>query len=98
GRARGDRLSQASFAAMTTLRFADADDLPDEDRAILEAVSRRLGAPPDQLSDIWRAQMHWPRYLEANHRQTLYGFRMQGAIPTLTKEAMHVAVSMANKC
>ena len=54
--------------------------------------------PPDQLSDIWRAQMHWPRYLEANHRQTLYGFRMQGAIPTLTKEAMHVGVSMANKC
>lgn len=83
---------------MTTLRFADTDDLPQEDRAILEAVSRRLGAPPEQLSDIWRAQMHWPRYLEANHRQTLYGFRMQGAIPTLTKEAMHVAVSMANKC
>ena len=42
--------------------------------------------------------MHWPRYLEANHGQTLYGFRMQGAIPTLTTEAMHVVVSMANKC
>ena len=42
--------------------------------------------------------MHWPRYLEANHRQTLYGFRLQGAIPALTKEAMHAAVSMANKC
>ena len=83
---------------MTTLKLPTGDDLPDEDRAILEAVARRLGAPPDQLSDSWRAQMHWPRYLEANHRQTLYGFRLQGAIPALTKEAMHAAVSMANKC
>jgi alkylhydroperoxidase family enzyme len=83
---------------MTTLRLPAAGDLPEEDRAVLEAVARRLGAPLDQLSDIWRAQMHWPRYLEANHRQTLYGFRLAGTIPTLTKEAMHAAVSMANKC
>ena len=83
---------------MTTLRLASAADLSDEDRAIVEAVARRLAAPPDQLSDIWRAQMHWPRYLEANHRQGLYGFRLQGAIPTLTKEAMHAAVSVANRC
>lgn len=83
---------------MTTLKLPAGDDLPDEDRSILEAVARRLGAPPDQLSDVWRAQMHWPRYLEANHRQVVSGFRLQGAIPTLTKEAMHVAVSMANKC
>ena len=83
---------------MTTLRFARPDDLAEEDRATLEAVARRLGMTPDQLSDIWRAQMYWPRYLEANHRQTLYGFRLQGAIPALTKEAMHVAISMANKC
>jgi alkylhydroperoxidase family enzyme len=83
---------------LTTLRFARPDDLAEEDRATLEAVARRLGTTPDELSDIWRAQMHWPRYLEANHRQTLYGFRLQGAIPTLTKEAMHVAISMANKC
>ena len=83
---------------MTTLRLPPADDLPEEDRAALEAVARRLGAVPDQLSDIWRAQMHWPRYLEVNRRQTLSGFRLQGAIPTLTKEAMHAAVSMANRC
>jgi hypothetical protein len=83
---------------MTTLRLPHADQLSEEDRATLEAVARRLGATPDTMSDIWRAQMHWPRYLEANHRQTLYGFRLQGAIPTLTKEAMHAAVSMANKC
>jgi len=83
---------------MTTLRLPAAGDLAEEDRAVLEAVARRLGAAPDELSDIWRAQMSWPRYLEANHRQALYGYRLQGAIPTLTKEAMHAAVSMANKC
>ena len=83
---------------MTTLKLPSVDDLPAQDRAILEAVARRLGGAPDQLSEIWRAQMHWPVYLEANHRQGLYGFRLQGAIPTLTKEAMHAAVSMANRC
>ena len=83
---------------MTTLRFARPGDLPEEDRATLEAVARRLGVTPDELSDIWRAQMYWPHYLEANHRQALYGFRFQGAISPLTKEAMHVAVSMGNKC
>lgn len=83
---------------MSTLRLPPAADLPDEDRAVVETVARRLGASPDQLSDIWRAQMHWPRYLEVNHRQAMSGFRLQGAIPTLTKEAMHAAVSMANRC
>jgi hypothetical protein len=83
---------------VTTLRLPPAGDLPDEDRAVVEAVARRLGTAPDQLSDIWRAQVHWPRYLEANHRQGMAGFRLQGAVPTLTKEAMHAAVSMANKC
>jgi hypothetical protein len=28
----------------------------------------------------------------------LYSFRFQGQIPTLTKEAMHAAVSMTNRC
>jgi alkylhydroperoxidase family enzyme len=83
---------------MPTLRFARIDDLPEEDKATIERVTARLGAPLDQLSDIWRAQAHWPALLEANHRQTLYGFKMQGQLPELTKQAMHVAVSMANRC
>lgn len=83
---------------MSTIKLPRAADLPEEDRAALEAVAGRMGAAPNDLSDIWRAQMHWPRYLEANHVQALYGYRFQGVIPALTKEAMHVAVSMANKC
>jgi hypothetical protein len=83
---------------LTTLRLPPAGERPDGDRAVVEAVARRLGTTPDELSDIWRAQMHWPRYLEVNHRQGMSGFRLLGAIPTLTKEAMHAAVSMANRC
>jgi hypothetical protein len=30
--------------------------------------------------------MHWPQYLEANHRETMYSFRVQGKLPELTKE------------
>jgi hypothetical protein len=47
---------------------------------------------------IWQAQTYWPQHLEANYRQMLYSFRFQGKIPTLTKEAMHAAVSMTNRC
>ncbi|HXM57437.1 MAG TPA: hypothetical protein VOB72_18715 [Candidatus Dormibacteraeota bacterium] len=83
---------------MTTLKLPPADDLPEADRVALHAMARRLGAPFDRLADIFRAQMHWPAFLEANHEQNLAGFRFQGALPALTKEAMHVAVSMANKC
>lgn len=83
---------------MPTLEFARAADLPPEDRAILERVAKRMGKAPDDLGGIFRAQAHWPAYLEANHVQTLYGFRLQGRLPEITKQAMHVAVSMANRC
>lgn len=83
---------------MPTLRFAYADDLPPDERAVLERITKRMGRAPDELGDIFRAQAHWPSYLEANHAQALYGFRIKGHLPELTKQAMHVAVSMANRC
>ena len=83
---------------MTTLGLPRPEDLSPEDRSVLEKVAHRLGVAPDKMSPIWQAQAHWPQLLEANHRQMLYGFRFQGQIPTLTKEAMHVAVSMINRC
>jgi len=83
---------------MTTLRLPTLDELEPADRQILEGVANRLGVTPDRMSMIWRAQAHWPAHLEANHRQMLYSFRFQGQIPTLTKEAMHAAVSMTNRC
>ncbi len=83
---------------MTTLRIPGSDELPEGDREILGQVARRLGLPPDLASLIWRAQYYWPQIVQANHRQMLYGYRLQGTIPQLTKEAMHVAVSMVNRC
>ncbi len=83
---------------MPTLRFANAEDLPPEERAVLERIAKRMGRAPDDFGEIFRAQAHWPTYLEANHQQTLYGFRIKGQLPEITKQAMHVAVSMANRC
>jgi hypothetical protein len=48
---------------------------------------------PDGLSDVWRAQAHWAALKETNYQQVPYGFGLLGAIPQLTEEAMHVAVS-----
>jgi hypothetical protein len=72
--------------------------MPDLDREALERLARRMNSEFDRISDIWRAQMHWPQYLEANHRETMYSFRVQGKLPELTKECMHGAVSMVNRC
>jgi hypothetical protein len=83
---------------MTTIRLPRTDELEPDDRQLLESVARRMGTAPEQMSMIWQAQAHWPAHLEANYRQTLYSFRYQGKILTLTKEAMHAAVSMANRC
>jgi alkylhydroperoxidase family enzyme len=47
---------------------------------------------------IFGVQAHWPAWLEANYEQTLHGYRMHGTLPSLAKEAMHVAVSMTNRC
>lgn len=83
---------------MTTLRLPQADELEPEARQVLVRVAKRMGMTPEQMSLIWQAQAHWPEHLEANYRQMLFGFRFQGKIPTLTKEAMHAAVSMTNRC
>lgn len=83
---------------MTTLRLPKGDELAPEDREVAEAVAKRLGTQVDEMSPIWRAQLHWPQHLEANYRQMLYSYRFQGRIPALTKEAMHAAVSMHNRC
>lgn len=83
---------------MTTLRLPRLEELDLGDRQVLERVAGRMGMAPEQMSMIWQAQAHWPAHLEANYRQMLFGFRFQGKIPTLTKEAMHAAVSMTNRC
>ena len=85
---------------MTTLRTRQLSDLLPDDQAILERVAKRMGQRPEDVlrPGIFGVQAHWPAWLEANYMQTLYGYRMQGVLPPLAKEAMHVAVSMTNRC
>ena len=85
---------------MTTLHQPELADFSPEDRAPLERVAQRTGQTPENLlrPGIFGVQAHWPAWLEANYMQTLYGYRMHGVLPPLAKEAMHVAVSMTNRC
>jgi hypothetical protein len=69
-----------------------------EDRATLERVARRRGTTVGNLSAIWQAQAHWPALVEANLQETVQAFMRVGRLPMLTKQAMHVAVSMTNAC
>ena len=85
---------------MTTLRKPVLADFSADDQAIPERVAKRMGQTPDELlrPGIFGVQGHWPAWLESNFYQTMYGYRLQGVLPTLAKEAMHVAVSMTNHC
>ena len=65
---------------------------------MLERVAKRRGTTIDGLSEIWKAQAHWPALLEANLVESAQAFMQIGRLPMLTKQAMHVAVSMANGC
>ena len=85
---------------MPTLHTPQLSDFSDEDLAVLERISKRMGMSAEQLLNpsIFGVQAHWPAWLEANHAEANQAYRMQGALPQLAKEAMHVAVSMANHC
>lgn len=83
---------------MPTLRFIRPDDLSPEDRALLERVAKRRGTTIDELGEIWKAQARWPALVEANMNESAQAFMHIGRLPMLTKQAMHVAVSMSNAC
>ena len=83
---------------MPTLRFPRLDDVTADERAVLERIAKRRGTTPERLSEIWKAQAHWPALLEANLDEAAAAFMQVGRLPELTKQAMHVAVSMTNAC
>lgn len=85
---------------MTTLHTPRLSDFSPEDQATIERVAKRMGQKPDELlrPGIFGVQAHWPAWMEANLDETLASYRLPGVLPSLAKEAMHVAVSMANHC
>jgi hypothetical protein len=83
---------------MPTLRFVRPEDLNAEERAVLERIAKRRGTTIDGLSEIWKAQAHWPALVEANMNESVQAFMQIARLPMLTKQAMHVAVSMSNAC
>lgn len=85
---------------MTTLRNPRWNDFAPEERATLERLAKRMGRTVDALLEpsIMGVQTHWPAWLEANHNETTQAYRLQGKLPPIAKEAIHVAVSMTNHC
>ncbi|HLZ30749.1 MAG TPA: hypothetical protein VKV73_25815 [Chloroflexota bacterium] len=82
---------------MPTLRFRRFDEIPPEDEEHVAFVRARMHGA-EEISGIYGAQAHWPAYMSSNHAQSLASFQLQGVLPQLAKEAMHVAVSMSNGC
>jgi alkylhydroperoxidase family enzyme len=85
---------------VTTLHAPLLTDFSLDDRAILERLAQRMGQPVENLlrPSIFGVQAHWPAWLEANFQHSLSTYWLQGVLPPLAKEAMHVAVSMTNRC
>lgn len=82
---------------MPTLRFRRFDEIPPEEQEHVAFLRARMRGR-DEIDGIWGAQAHWLPYMAANHKQALSSYQMQGVLPQLAKEAMHVAVSMSNSC
>jgi alkylhydroperoxidase family enzyme len=85
---------------MTTLHTPRLSDFSAEDLVVLDRIAKRMGQTPEQLlqPSIFGVQTYWPAWLEANHAESSQAYRLQGKLPQLAKEAMHVAVSMTNHC
>jgi alkylhydroperoxidase family enzyme len=85
---------------MTTLHTPQLSDFSADELAILERIAKRMGQSPEQLlhPSIFGVQTYWPAWLEANQAESSQAYRLQGKLPQLAKEAMHVAVSMTNHC
>ena len=84
---------------MPMLRFRRFDEIPPEDQEHVAFLRARMRGRED-IDGIWghRRTAHWLQYMAANHKQALSSYQFQGVLPQLAKEAMHVAVSMANAC
>lgn len=83
---------------MTTLPLPDPHQTTGRTREALEQAARRGGVPLDRVSNIHRAMSHWPEWLEANLAQTAATFKGAGALPPLTRECLHIAISGSNNC
>ena len=82
---------------MPTLRFRRFDEIPPDQQEHIAFLRTRMRGR-EEIDGIWGAQAHWLPYMAANHKQALSSYQMQGVLPQLAKEAMHVAVSMSNSC
>ena len=85
---------------MPTLHDQQESGFSEEELAVLARLAQRQGRTLEELLQptIGGVQAHWPAWLEANLLESNQSYRLQGRLPQLAKEAIHVGVSMANDC
>lgn len=83
---------------MPTVHLPPHGELPPEKREALERLARRDRVEPDELSIVHRAKLHWPEYMEVAANQGRYDFKALRTLPEMTKQGIHVTVSMVNRC
>ncbi len=85
---------------MPTLRDPQISDFSEQELAVLAKLAQRQGRTLEELLQptIGGVQAHWPDWLQENVLESNQSYRLQGRLPQLAKEAIHVAVSMANNC
>lgn len=83
---------------MPTVHIPASGDLPPEKREALERLARRERVDPDEVGLAHRVRVHWPEYMEASANEGRYNFKALNTLPEMTKQSIHVTVSMVNKC
>jgi len=81
-----------------TVHIPSGDELSPEQQAVLTQMARREGVTADELSMVYRTKLHWPEYFAASSDEVRYNFKALNALPEMTKQGIHVTVSMVNKC
>jgi hypothetical protein len=84
---------------MAHIHIPELEEAPEAARRVLEQAAelaaRNWGIRRPGL--VWRAQAHFPEYLEASWNRSKVIYQLDG-FPQLTRDATHVAVSICNAC
>ncbi|MDH3300105.1 MAG: carboxymuconolactone decarboxylase family protein [Acidimicrobiia bacterium] len=80
---------------MATVPLLDYDDMAPEARAVIDDIKAARGV--DDVNNFWKALAHQPDNLRRIW-EGLQEVMAPGALDTVTKEMLYLAVSVANNC
>jgi AhpD family alkylhydroperoxidase len=87
--------NRRTIGSMATFGFIEYDDATPEVRAVYDDIRATRGT--DYINNFWKALAHDPPLL-ARTWERLKQVMSQGALDSLTKEMIYLAVSITNQC